>query len=104
MLIRTIADQPHRAMAGLSMGGMETHSITLGRPEMFSHYALLSGGIYSPQEIKDKSKVKLIFLSCGSKESPDAIKKAVATLKDAGLNVVERSAARGGAPVLPRSV
>jgi enterochelin esterase-like enzyme len=85
---RTIADQPHRAMAGLSMGGMETHSITLGRPEMFSHYALLSGGTYSPQEIKDKSKVKLIFLSCGSKESPDAIKKAVTTLKEAGFNAV----------------
>lgn len=85
---RTIADQAHRAMAGLSMGGMETHSITLARPEVFSHYALLSGGTYTPQEIKDKSKVKLIFLSCGSKESPDAIKKAVATLKAAGFNAV----------------
>lgn len=28
---RTIADQPHRAMAGLSMGGMETKTITLAR-------------------------------------------------------------------------
>ncbi|MCE5326015.1 MAG: hypothetical protein LLG01_06335, partial [Planctomycetaceae bacterium] len=26
---RTLADQPHRAMAGLSMGGMETRTITL---------------------------------------------------------------------------
>lgn len=85
---RTIADQPHRAMAGLSMGGMETHAITLNRPEVFSHYVLLSGGTYTPQEIKDKSKVKLIFLSCGSKESPDAIKKAVTTLKEAGFNAV----------------
>ena len=25
---RTLSDQPHRAMAGLSMGGMETHTIT----------------------------------------------------------------------------
>jgi enterochelin esterase-like enzyme len=33
---RTIADQPHRAMAGLSMGGMETHTITLARPDVFS--------------------------------------------------------------------
>jgi len=61
---RTIADQPHRAMAGLSMGGMETKTITLARPDVFSHYGLLSGGVYSPEEINDKSKVKLIFLSC----------------------------------------
>jgi enterochelin esterase-like enzyme len=85
---RTIADQPHRAMAGLSMGGMETHTITLARPDVFSHYALLSGGIYTPAEIKDKSKVKLIFVSCGSFENPDGVKKAVVALKEAGFNAV----------------
>jgi enterochelin esterase-like enzyme len=85
---RTIADQPHRAMGGLSMGGMETHQITLANPDVFSHYCLLSGGTYTPEEIKDKSKVKLIFLSCGSFEGPDNIKKAAATLKDAGFNAV----------------
>jgi enterochelin esterase-like enzyme len=85
---RTIADQPHRAMGGLSMGGMETHQITLAHPEVFSHYCLLSGGTYTPEEIKDKSKVKLIFLSCGSFEGPDMIKKATATLKEAGFNAV----------------
>ncbi len=83
---RTIADQEHRAMAGLSMGGMETKMITLNKPEVFSHYALLSGGIYAPEDIKDKSKVKLIFLSCGSKERPDGIKNATKTLKEAGFN------------------
>ena len=85
---RTIADQPHRAMAGLSMGGMETHTITLARPDVFSDYALLSGGIYTPAEIKDKSKVKLIFVSCGSFENPDGVKKAVVALKEAGINAV----------------
>ena len=85
---RTIADQPHRAMAGLSMGGMETHTITLARPDVFSHYALLSGGMYTPAEIKDKSKVKLIFISCGSFENPDGVKKAAIALKDAGINAV----------------
>jgi len=84
----TIADQPHRAMAGLSMGGMETKMITLNKPEVFSHYALLSGGTYAPDEIKDKSKVKLIFLSCGSKENPDRVKNAVVALKDSGFNAV----------------
>ena len=85
---RTIANQSHRAMAGLSMGGMETHTITLNKPDVFSYYALLSGGIYSPEEIKDKSKVKLIFLSCGSKERPDGVKKATDALKAAGYNAV----------------
>jgi enterochelin esterase-like enzyme len=85
---RTIADQAHRAMGGLSMGGMETHSITLARPEVFSHFCLLSGGTYTPDEIKDKSKVKLIFMSCGSFENPDGVKKAAVTLKEAGFNAV----------------
>jgi predicted alpha/beta superfamily hydrolase len=85
---RTIAKQSSRAMAGLSMGGMETHTITLNKPEVFSYYALMSGGIYTPEEIKDKSKVKLIFLSCGSKERPDGVKNATIALKEAGINSV----------------
>lgn len=82
----TIAKQTHRAMGGLSMGGMETKMITLNRTDVFSHYALLSGGLYKPEDIKDKSKVKLIFLSCGSRENPDGIKSATAALKNAGFN------------------
>ncbi|MBW6501477.1 MAG: esterase [Bacteroidales bacterium] len=85
---RTNADQLHRAMAGLSMGGMETKTITLARPDIFSHYGLLSGGTYNPTEIKDKSKVKLIFMSCGSFENPDGVTKAAAVLKEAGFNAV----------------
>ncbi len=85
---RTIAKPSHRAMAGLSMGGMETHTITLNKPGVFSSYALLSGGIYTAAEITDKSAVKLIFLSCGSKERPDAVKNAAAALKEAGINAV----------------
>lgn len=85
---RTLANQSNRAMAGLSMGGMETKMITLNKPEVFSHYALLSGGTYKPEDIKDKSGVKLIFLSCGSKERPDGVKSAAASLKEAGFNAV----------------
>lgn len=85
---RTVANQGHRAMAGLSMGGMETHTITLNKPDVFSHFALLSGGTYKPEEIKDKPKVKLIFLSCGSKERPDGVKNAVTALKESGYNAV----------------
>ena len=85
---RTIADQLHRAMAGLSMGGMETRMITINKPEVFSHFGLLSGGTYKPEDIKEKSKVKLVFLSCGSKEKPDGVKTATAALKEAGFNAV----------------
>ena len=85
---RTLADQSHRAMAGLSMGGMETHAITLANPGVFAYYGLLSGGTYSPDEIKDKSNVKLIFMSCGSFENPDGVKNAATALKEAGFNAV----------------
>jgi enterochelin esterase-like enzyme len=85
---RTIADQSGRAMAGLSMGGMETHTITLNRPNVFSYYGLLSGGTYTPEELKDKSKPKLVFMSCGSFENPDGVTKAAETLKAAGFNAV----------------
>lgn len=85
---RTKADQEYRAMAGLSMGGMETKMITLNKPDVFSKYALLSGGTYSPEEITDEHDVSLIFLSSGSKERPDAVRSAADELKDAGINAV----------------
>src|ERR1041384_1294680 len=78
---RTIANQANRAMAGLSMGGFETKTITVARPEVFSYYGLMSGGTYAPADIKDKSKVKLIFMSSGSKENPDGVRNAAAALK-----------------------
>jgi enterochelin esterase-like enzyme len=85
---RTLADRSHRAMAGLSMGGMETHAVTLNKPDEFGYYALLSGGTYSPAELKDKTKPELIFLSCGSRERPDGVKNATIALKTAGYNAV----------------
>ncbi len=83
---QTIPKKEARAMAGLSMGGMETKTITLRRPEVFAYYGLLSGGQYAPSDIKDKNQVKMIFQSCGSKEQPDAIKSSVEALKAAGFN------------------
>jgi len=85
---RTIADRSHRAMAGLSMGGMETHAITLAKPDEFAYYALLSGGTYSPAELQGKTKPDLVFMSCGSRERPDGVKKAAVDLKAAGYNAV----------------
>lgn len=84
---RTIPDKKHRAMAGLSMGGMETKNITLARPEVFDYYGLLSGGIYTPNDLKDV-KPRLIFTSCGSKENPERVRQSVDDLKAAGFNAV----------------
>ena len=69
------------------MGGMETRHITLARPETFGYYGILSGGVYTPEDNIDPTKVKGIFLSCGSKEYPDRINEAVEALKAAGFNV-----------------
>ena len=70
--LRTLADQPHRAMAGLSMGGMQTRQITLANLDKFSHIGIFSGGSIAPTDINDmaafKQKVKLVFVSYGSRE------------------------------------
>lgn len=93
---RTYSDQPHRAMAGLSMGGMETKMITLRNLDKFSHIGLFSGGTISMDDVKKtegfKDKVKLVFVSYGSREleggrgrrgDPKADMEA---LKEAGIN------------------
>jgi enterochelin esterase-like enzyme len=41
---RTLADKDHRAMAGLSMGGMQTASVTMANLDKFSCIGLFSGG------------------------------------------------------------
>ncbi|MGI9427237.1 MAG: alpha/beta hydrolase-fold protein, partial [Bythopirellula sp.] len=69
---RTLSDQPNRAMAGLSMGGMETKMITLKHLDKFSHIGLFSGGSISMDDVDNtpgfKEQVKLVFVSYGSKE------------------------------------
>ncbi len=83
----TIANRENRAMAGLSMGGMETKLITLRRPEVFSAYGLLSGGQYEPTDFTEgMPRPNVIFQSCGSKENPDGIRQSTDRLKQAGFN------------------
>ena len=69
---RTLADQQHRAMAGLSMGGMQTRIISLASPDVFSYVGLFSGGSISMDDVNKspgfKEKVKLLFISYGSRE------------------------------------
>ena len=86
---RTIAKRDGRAMAGLSMGGFETHTITLAKPDVFGYWGLLSGGNYNPTQLEGKTKPKHIFISYGSKETNGAngLPKVEADLKAAGYNV-----------------
>jgi enterochelin esterase-like enzyme len=93
---RTLADQPHRAMAGLSMGGMETKTITLKKLDTFSHIGLFSGGSIAPSDIQEldafKKGNKLVFVSYGSRELGGGQRRggdpkaAVEALAGAGIN------------------
>lgn len=86
---RTLSDQSHRAMAGLSMGGAETHYITLKHLDLFSHIGLFSGGIISPEDVNSapgfKKKVKVVFCSCGSRENPANIQSNHEALEQIGV-------------------
>ena len=83
---RTLADQSNRAMSGLSMGAMCTKSVTLAHLDTFSHIGLFSGGTIAPAEIIDKSKVKLVFMSYGSRErGSEGVKSAADALNKAGI-------------------
>ena len=69
---RVIADADHRAMAGLSMGGMQTHGITLNNPKTFAYVGIFSGGTIGADELTDvpdfKATNKVLFMSAGGKE------------------------------------
>ena len=94
---RTLSNQLNRAMAGLSMGGMETRTITLANPDIFSYVALLSGGSISLDDLEKnpdfKEKVKLVFISYGSRELENPRrgpwgdpKENTEAIKEAGMN------------------
>jgi enterochelin esterase family protein len=76
---RTQADPAHRAMAGLSMGGMQTRSIAPRHLDLFGYIGVFSGGSIAPADIKDmetfKQKVKLVFVSYGSREVDPAVRR-----------------------------
>jgi enterochelin esterase-like enzyme len=94
---RTLANQENRAMAGLSMGGMQTRVITLANPDVFSHIGMFSGGSISVEDVDKapgfKEKVKLVFISYGSRELENPRKGPwgdpkdnTEALKKAGMN------------------
>jgi len=73
---RAIPDQAHRAMAGLSMGGMQTHSIVVANQDKFAYVGMFSSGTFVPSEITDinafKKKTKVVFMSFGGREGGSA--------------------------------
>ena len=92
---RVIADTEHRAMAGLSMGGMQTHGITLNNPTTFAYVGIFSGGTIGPEELKDipdfKKTNKVLFMSAGGKETgmaegENSVGKVAETMKAIGIN------------------
>ena len=92
---RVIADAEHRAMAGLSMGGMQTHGITLANPTTFGYVGMFSGGTFNTEELKDaadfKKTNKVLFMSAGGKETrmaegENSVGAAANNLKAIGIN------------------
>jgi enterochelin esterase family protein len=89
---RTLTDKDHRAIAGLSMGGMHTQSITNANPDKFGYIGVMSMGLrtnsrmgnYNEEEHKkqvlaiQKSGVKLYWIACGT---DDFLFESVTTLR-----------------------
>ncbi|MCQ2148304.1 MAG: esterase [Bacteroidales bacterium] len=68
---RVVAKKSHRAVAGLSMGGIYTEQITKQHPEMFDYIGVLSMGLtpqMAPEEFLGPVKnagYKLYWIGCG---------------------------------------
>ncbi len=97
---RTIPDRAHRAMAGLSMGGMQTLFITLHHLDAFAYIGSFSGPIIPnlnqnafDSTLADPSafnrSVKLLWLGVGTEEKQfrGGIKETADKLRAAGVNV-----------------
>jgi enterochelin esterase-like enzyme len=99
---RTIADSKHRAMAGLSMGAMQTLQIAPAHPESFAYIGAFSpppvgtfdpktasGGAFSDPAAFDR-KVKLFWFGAGTGEERflSGIRKMHESLEQAGIKHV----------------
>lgn len=94
---RTMPDRANRAMAGLSMGGMQTLTIGVNRFDYFSHLGIFSGvpanhadlvkGIIAEGEAFNK-KGNLLWFGAGTEEASfiNRQKELEELLKKAGIN------------------
>ena len=104
---RTIPDREHRAMAGLSMGGMQTFQITLKHLDLFAYIGGFSGagGGFGGAPFDPKTahggamadagefngKVRLLWLGIGTAEAPrmyEGVKNYHEALGKAGIKHV----------------
>jgi len=89
---RALPGAANRAMAGLSMGGMQTHTTTMANLDHFAYIGLFSGGNIPLAEIKDqaafKKQVKAVFFGNGQLENSAPSVAAAEELKKAGINAV----------------
>jgi len=99
---RTIADREHRAMAGLSMGGMQTLQIGLTHLDTFSYLGSFSGPIFGKFDVKTSyggafsdpekfnKQVHLLWFGAGTAEGRfiDSIKQVHEALEKTGIKSV----------------
>ena len=94
---RTMADRDHRAMAGLSMGGMQTFHVTLNHLDLFSYIGGFSGAGAAQMLAGEKldvrtayngafadpaafaKKVRLLWLGVGTEE-PERMREGIRRL------------------------
>jgi enterochelin esterase-like enzyme len=96
---RTIPDRDHRAMAGLSMGGMQTFQITLNHLDLFSYIGGFSGagGMLGDRKLDPKTDYNGVFAD------PAAFAKKVRLLW-IGVGTVEPERMRAGIQKLHASL
>jgi enterochelin esterase family protein len=70
---RTISDREHRAMAGLSMGGMQTFHVTFNHLDLFSYIGGFSGALLPSED----GKLDLKTAFNGAMADPGAFSKRV---------------------------
>ena len=72
---RTIADRDHRAMAGLSMGGMQTFQVTFDHLDLFSYIGGFSGA--GGMQMLSGGKIDMKTAYNGAMADPEAFAKKV---------------------------
>ena len=101
---RTLADKENRALAGLSMGAMQTQKIAFAHPELFRSAGIFSGSLTIKNEEDDYSNIllnkeefekrfKVLFVGCGLEEGMyEVTKKNEDMVLAAGVPIVTYAA------------
>jgi len=84
---RVIPDAQHRAMAGLSLGGMLTNAVGVKHSDMFAYLGIFSGGTVSNPDLIRKDVVKHVFMTCGSLENVPPMLENVEKMKSMNIPV-----------------